>query len=240
MIGRFLKYWWVYAVVCLVLIGIETFLEYYQVNRPPLIDDVVVVFFILATCLLAIAGIVSLLKKRFLVFLGILMSGLCSIILFFCLMFFLWAHSDYSDPFGKEHPIPANMTCNLTKESFCMDDIDSTDTTNWLRIHDEFQPGIYEFQYFSTALSDGYIYLICFEATENIPLSEDRIALKTKTAVKNHTEFRPVGGYHVFTVYEGDWGDFYAVRVEVWHHNTATNKETKLCEKIYKMQGWQR
>ena len=49
-----------------------------------------------------------------------------------------------------------------------------------------------------------------------------------------------LGGYHVFTVYEGDWGDYYAVRVEVWHHDTSTGSEHKVNEKIYRMQGWQR
>ncbi len=43
-----------------------------------------------------------------------------------------------------------------------------------------------------------------------------------------------------FTIYEGDWGDYYAVRVEVWHRDASTKNETKLLEKIYHMEGWMR
>ncbi len=240
MVEKFLKFWWVYALICLLLLGIVTIAEYYQFKMGVVIDNVIAVIFIISTCLLAGSSIAALVKKKFLIFLGIMLSAACSFVIFVYLILFAWVNTNDSDPFGKEHPIPDNMTFNLTQDSFCIDDIDSTDTTNWLRIHDEFQPGIYEFQYFSTALPDGYIYLKCFEATENIPLSEERIALKTKTTVDNHTAFGPVDGYHVFTLYEGDWGDFYAVRAEVWHHDITTNQETKLCEKVYKMQGWQR
>lgn len=31
-----------------------------------------------------------------------------------------------------------------------------------------------------------------------------------------------------FTIYEGDWGDYYAARIEVWHKDAATGEETKL------------
>jgi hypothetical protein len=147
---------------------------------------------------------------------------------------------DTSDSFGKDHPIPEGLDYHETNESFCEEDTDSTDASTWLRVHDEFQPGIYEYQYFSTDLPNGYIYLKCFEATKNIPLSEDRLPQSSKTNVKNHVSYGPVGGYHVFTIYEGDWGDYYAVRVEVWHHSTSTGLEQKINEKIYRMQGWQR
>lgn len=31
---------------------------------------------------------------------------------------------------------------------------------------------------------------------------------------------------------------YYAVRVEVWHRDKTSRKETKLLEKIYRMEGW--
>lgn len=43
-----------------------------------------------------------------------------------------------------------------------------------------------------------------------------------------------------FTIYEGDWGDYYAARIEVWHKDAATGEETKLCEKTYRVEGWMR
>lgn len=185
--------------------------------------------------------ILALIRKKYLLSFGIFCGGVLGIIEFIMMIFVLWAVTPpEEDTFGKEHPIPENMVCIEPNESFCEEDVDSTDVHTWLRIHNEFQPGMYEFQYFSTALPDGYIYLKCYEETENIQLSEDRVFKKTQTKVNHHTSFGPVGGYSVFTIYEGTWGDFYAVRVEVWLHETATNKEQKLCQKVYKMQGWER
>ena len=43
-----------------------------------------------------------------------------------------------------------------------------------------------------------------------------------------------------FVIYEGDWGDYYAVRVEVWHRDSVTHQESKLMEKVYRMEGWMR
>ena len=43
-----------------------------------------------------------------------------------------------------------------------------------------------------------------------------------------------------FTIYEGDWEDYYAARIEVWHKDASTQKETKLLEKVYRVDGWMR
>ena len=40
--------------------------------------------------------------------------------------------------------------------------------------------------------------------------------------------------------HEGDWGDFCAARVEVWHKDAQTGQETKLMEKIHRVEGWKR
>ena len=132
------------------------------------------------------------------------------------------------------------MVCQEPDESFCEEDVDSTETATWLRIQNNSQGGIYDYQYYSNALPDGYIYLKCYEATENILLSEDRIIMRTKIEVKQHNTFGQVGGDRVFTIYEGSWGDYYPIRVEVWHHEVMTGHERLLNQKVYKMQGWQR
>ena len=152
----------------------------------------------------------------------------------------LWMTQGENDDFGKRHPIPAGMVCQEPNESFCVDDVDSTDTSSWLRIQKDSQGGIYDYLYFSKSLPDGYIYLKCYEATENILLSEDRMMMRTKVNVRQHDRFGPVGGYCVFTIYEGSWGDYYPVRVEVWHHGEKTGKDQMLTSKIYKMEGWQK
>lgn len=238
-IDRIIRYWWVYVLLFLTFVAAEILVEEYGLQWV-MFQDALFYGIIAVALLLFVAWILALYRKRYWLSGGIFVSGLVCIAATVYMCIVILAHVDTSDSFGKDHPIPEGMGYHETKETFCEEDIDSTDVSTWLRVHDEFQPGIYEYQYFSSALPDGYIYLKCFEATENIPLSEDRIALKTKTTVDHHMAFGPVGGYHVFTVYEGDWGDYYVVRVEVWHHDTSTGSEHKVNEKIYRMQGWQR
>ena len=42
-----------------------------------------------------------------------------------------------------------------------------------------------------------------------------------------------------FTIFEGDWGDCYAARIEVWFKDKQGHKR-KLSEKVYSVQGWMR
>ena len=58
--------------------------------------------------------------------------------------------------------------------------------------------------------------------------------------VKGHTEFGLVADKQQFSIYEGDWGDYYAARIEVWHKDASTGVETKLLEKTYRVEGWMR
>lgn len=62
------------------------------------------------------------------------------------------------------------------------------------------------------------------------------------SAVENTAvmEFSKVVEKQKFTIYEGDWEEYYAVRVEVWHRDSISCKETKLMEKFYRMEGWMR
>lgn len=50
----------------------------------------------------------------------------------------------------------------------------------------------------------------------------------------------PSGWQQEFTIYEGDWGDYYAARIEVWHKDAQTGMERKLMEKVYRVEGWMR
>ena len=54
------------------------------------------------------------------------------------------------------------------------------------------------------------------------------------------TSFSKLVDKKEFTIYEGDWEDYYAARIEVWHYDKATGKEKKLVEKIYRVEGWMR
>ena len=146
------------------------------------------------------------------------------------------------DNFGKEHPIPAQLDYNLPllEGEELPHPIDSTATDTWLQIWNDFQGGMYTYEFHHPALEEGWIYLRCYEATENIPLSPERISAASMVATPSTTSFSKVVEKQCFTIYRGDWGDYYAARIEVWHKDAKTGKERKLMEKVYRVEGWQR
>jgi len=236
---KILNYWWAFTLLSLSVIGAYILMEVKNVHLSWL-EDILGYGFLLTGVLQLAALVISVFRRRFLVAIFIFLGGIVNIYAFMMLVFMLWMTQGENDDFGKRHPIPAGMVCQEPNESFCVDDVDSTDTSSWLRIQKNSQGGIYDYLYFSKSLPDGYIYLKCYEATENILLSEDRMMMRTKVNVRQHDRFGPVGGYRVFTIYEGSWGDYYPVRVEVWHHGEKTGKDQMLTSKIYKMEGWQK
>lgn len=148
--------------------------------------------------------------------------------------------------YAERHPIPSDMECNepLHLEwGARIPDNDSVvsedDPDGWLTLYGEL--GGYYWDFYYTALPDGVLFLRLFEATKNEPLSAEQIAYRTETAVKDHTAFGHIehNEGNGFTIYEGDFEHYYAARVEVWHRDQS-GKETKLMEKIYRVDGWMR
>ena len=146
------------------------------------------------------------------------------------------------DNFGKEHPVPTWLDYNLPLEEGeelpCP--VDSTAQKTWLQIWNYIQGGTYVYDFHYPALEEGEIFLRCYEATGNIPLSSERISLASRVSVPSTTSFSRVVEKQRFTIYSGDWGDYYAARVEVWHRDAKTGNERKLLEKVYRVEGWQR
>ena len=146
------------------------------------------------------------------------------------------------DDFGKEHPIPAQLDYNLPlyEGEELPHPIDSTATDTWLHIWNDVQGGMYTYDFHHPALEEGWIYLRCYEATKNIPLSPERISAASMVATPSTTSFSKLVKGQRFTIYAGDWGDYYAARIEVWHKDANTGKERKLMEKVYRVEGWER
>ena len=146
------------------------------------------------------------------------------------------------DNFGKEHPIPTWLDYNLPLDEGeeLPYSIDSTTQDTWLQIWNDVQGGMYTYDFYYPALEEGWIYLRCYEATENIPLSSERISAASRVATPSTTSFSKVVEKQCFTIYPGDWNDYYAARIEVWHKDAKTGEEQKLLDKIYRVEGWQR
>ncbi|MBO7562010.1 MAG: hypothetical protein J6T04_03875 [Bacteroidales bacterium] len=144
------------------------------------------------------------------------------------------------DKFGKNHPIPDGLEYSLPLDSTSMAQADTLDSSTYLVIRNGVQGGVYKYDFYYGPLPAGEIYLKCFEATENIPLSADEIQERSKVAVDSTSAFSRLVSQQEFSIYEGEWEDYYAARIEVWFKNAATNQETKLLEKVYRVEGWMR
>lgn len=142
------------------------------------------------------------------------------------------------DSFGKRHPIPEGMVYNIPLEDingFAEAQIDSLDTNSYLQIWGCWIRYRYDFYYDS--LPAGDIYLRCYEATDNIPLT---LSPNSSVQIDSVYTFSKIVDKQDFYIYEGDPGDYYAARIEVWHRDRKTLKERKLLEKIYRVEGWAR
>lgn len=146
------------------------------------------------------------------------------------------------DGFGKDHPIPDDLKYNLPLEddSCSITPVDSLDSNTYLNIWNDIQGGMYKYDFYYRPLPTGEIFLRCYEATENIPLSKDQLEVSSKVKIDSTTSFKKLVNKQKFTIYEGDWEDYYAARVEVWYRNASTKQERKLLEKVYRVEGWMR
>ena len=138
---------------------------------------------------------------------------------------FGWVDAENTIPMQENTPVPA---------------VDSLSKDSYLQLWNGFQGGLYNYSLYYPALPDGEVFLRCFEATENIELSASRLREASTVEVKDHAGFGWVAQKQMFTIYEGDWEDYYAARIEVWHKNGSSGEETKLLEKTYRVEGWMR
>ena len=241
------RFWWLLPLATILFSIASSFASDWNIT-------IMLIFCGLATITLLLqllAFVKLLIEKRWWRAVGAFFSGAISFIFFVGIPIVNMFFSSMPDDFGKKHVIPEGMEMNIPITdancrwnatdgfTFTPVDIDSTDSNSWLQIWNGEQGGIYHYAFYWPALSDGEIYLRCFEATKNTELSASRLKPRTTVRVFGHNEFGQVVPPTEFTIYEGDWEDYYAVRVEVWHKPTG-GKPHKLMEKIYRMEGWMR
>ncbi len=248
-----IKYWYVLPVSFVLLL-----ILYFTAPRAVL--DALLILLLLILILLIVTWVVLLVNKKWLQF---TISFVASIVIVGGMgVFFLYAIAQGlsepdNDPFGKDHPIPANLEYNLPLDKFIVEvdsfdnewpkDLDSLvspvdihDPNTYLNIWNDSQGGIYTYDFFYGPLPAGEIYLKCFEVTENIPLSETRISKESRVETKPTNSFSKVVNQQRFFIYEGVWRDYYAARIEVWFKDAKTKEEKKLLEKVYRVEGWMR
>jgi hypothetical protein len=106
-------------------------------------------------------------------------------------------------------------------------------------LYKSFQPGLYEYDFWTTKIEKGKVYLKAYEITQNYRLSETALSENTSIEIYNPSNtIMKFGTKARFTIYEGDWGKPYAARFEVWFKPNNNEQERKLFERNYIIEDW--
>lgn len=184
-----------------------------------------------------VLGIVKIFKKDYLkgilqtiISIGILIKG------FGYISFFMLFYSN--DFFADDLELPKNIHLNVPVDSIKQN---HNFQNLEFQLYNGFQPGIYRYSISLNKIDSGKVYLKAYEITKNTQLSEKELNRKSNLKVGNNSDsiktFKQ--NNEDFTIYEGDWGQFYGARFEVWYKD-KNGTERKLTEKNYKIEGWQR
>ncbi len=208
------------------------------------------ILFLASLFIILISIIFQLVKRRwwkailtFLFSIGILGSFL----IYLTMSIFAGPFLDGTDRWADNLTIPENIQLDnpidLASDNGARPDsvFNLEKTTMDFQLYNSFQPGLYEYDFWVNRIEKGIIYLKAYEITQNEALSTNRLPESSSVKVDNPTDnIRRFGTTCHFTIYEGDWGKPYAARFEVWFKPDSGDKERKLGEKNYKIEGWQR
>ena len=145
-----------------------------------------------------------------------------------------WAE-DLKIPTGIQIQNPVNMDSYSRPDSI----LQISKTQPDLVLYNSAQPGMYEYDFWTNKIESGTIYLKAFEITQEEELSTDNLKIDSEILISNSSDsITRFSSTRFFTIYEGDWGKFYAARFEVWFKPTSGGQERKLFEKNFKIEGW--
>ena len=234
-----LKYWWALIVALLTFAVIFDLLILTSYD----ILLTIVLGIMLLLCVGIVISWVLLIKNK--KWRESIVSFICSMVIIIAFTFIsaiMALYGPLTDNFGKNHSIPEGQDYSIPYEMEFrqMESADSLNIDSYLQIQNDIQGGMYLYDFYYGALPAGEIYLKCYEVTENLPLSEERILEASKVSIEHSTSFKQLVSKQKFTIYEGEWGDYYAARIEVWHRDADTQHEQKLYEKVYRVEGWMR
>lgn len=147
------------------------------------------------------------------------------------------------DPFAKDLVIPTDIPLSYPMNQRSAATVSGIGD-NDLFLFEDFQPGLYRYDLYVKPLPKGVAYLKAFEITKGTPLSDRAIhTLREDSSMKIHNPTDSIVRFrhhNHFTIYEGDWGEPYAARFEVWFVPESGEPEYKLLEKNFVIEGWQR
>ena len=113
--------------------------------------------------------------------------------------------------------------------------------TPTIELFNGMQPGIYNIEGWLNPGEAGVVYLRAYEITRKTRLSEGRLYDSSNEQVGWSNKPEELFLYNTeITIYEGDWGQPYAARFELWFKPASGAAERKVLERNFKIEGWQR
>jgi hypothetical protein len=211
------------------------------------IDTTSFVFLGISLIGLVISTIYQLKKRSWFkaIFTGLLIFGTIVAIVFYAAFTYFIETID-GDKWADQLKIPTNIQLNIPIDRSVNNQkkysvLASTKSKTDFQLYNSFQPGLYEFDFWTGKIESGTIYLKAFEITKGQALSTDRLPKQSAIKIYNSTDrIFKFSSTSDFTIYEGDWGKPYAARFEVWFKPDNGLHERKLFMKNYKIEGWQR
>jgi hypothetical protein len=159
--------------------------------------------------------------------------------LFLSILLFLYPFDFFADNLS----VPKNVEFQKPIPLYQNDTVKTEEVNNAdFILYDGIQPGIYKYDIYLNQIEKGKVYLKVYEITQNQILSEEDIQNRSSINVYNSApELKRFKLKDDFTVYEGNWDQFYGSRIEVWFKpNSLSRPERKLMTKNYIIQGWER
>src|SRR5690606_20373704 len=101
--------------------------------------------------------------------------------------------------------------------------------------------GLYEYDLWIESDQSGTIFLKAFEITQEVGLSVSNLRERSSLRINDtNGKIQKFSTKEDFTIYEGDWGKPYGARFEIWFKPDNGEKEKKILEKNYIIEGWMR
>ena len=203
------------------------------------------IIFCIAGFFLAYSLIYQLLKCRWInaILTLVILCGTAAVCFYSAIALFFIAMNE-PDTFADHLKIPTDITIedpiNIDNTNNKPSSVTNSRKDNIdFQLYNSFQPGLYEYDFWTPEIDSGTIYLKAYEITQNYPLSTWRLPQSSSIRIYNPTDsIVKVGSISYFKIYEGDWGKPYATRFEIWYKQAIGGQERKLFEKNYMIEGW--
>lgn len=195
--------------------------------------------FLLPSFVVFIYGCIHLAQKRWRIGLWYMTVPPLMLLVGFCLIsqpLLLVYYAGKFDTFAVGLHIPTDITLTDTRDT----GYDNKVTSDY-EITQDGQPGRYRADIQIHLPTTGNVYLRAYEITKGTSLSSSSLKQTTlrhfgASAQQGHPEMYR----SEFAIYEGDWGQPYAARFEVWLIPADKSPEVKLKEKNFIIEGWMR